>query len=45
VAYGVEVPKAPGLALPLRFERGAGEMGERAHCKGKEREEEEMKTN
>lgn len=44
-AYGVEVPRAQGFALPLCFVQGAGEMEERAGCKGKEREEEEMKTN
>lgn len=41
----VEVPGVWGFASPLCFERGAGETGERACCKGKEREEEEMKNN
>lgn len=44
-ASGVEVPGARGFALPHCFERGAGETGKRARCKGKEGEEEEMKTN
>lgn len=44
-SYGVEVPRAWEFALPLCFERGAGETGERAGCKGKEIEEEEMKAN
>lgn len=44
-AYGVQVPRAQGFALSLCFVQGAGEMEERAGCKGKEREEEEMKTN